>query len=98
MKTKSIKRTTEITMETAEYIFAGKTPQQVLAWCAPCSAMVQMAKPEEAAALAGVDARTIYRWVEAEKIHYREMHAGLLLICLNSIESENRSARNGKHL
>jgi hypothetical protein len=41
--------------------------------------------PELAAALSGVTPRTIYRWVEDEKVHFRETPAGLLLVCAESL-------------
>jgi hypothetical protein len=44
-----------------------------------------MITPSEAVMLTHVSARTIYRWVEAEKIHFAETSEGLLLICLNSL-------------
>ena len=44
-----------------------------------------MGTPDEAAILAHVSSRTIYRWVEAETIHFAETPDGLLLICLNSL-------------
>lgn len=43
-----------------------------------------MVTPEEAAVLACVSPRTIYRGVEAGRIHFMETPEGLLLICLNS--------------
>lgn len=46
-----------------------------------------MLSPDEAAALTGVGARTIYRWVEAGLVHFAETAEGSLLICLNSLPS-----------
>jgi hypothetical protein len=47
--------------------------------------MVEMITPNEAAKLAGISSRSVYRLVEAESIHFTETHDGLLLICLNSL-------------
>lgn len=44
-----------------------------------------MVTPEEAMALAGENAREIYRWVEAGWVHYTEMPGGSLLVCPESI-------------
>ena len=96
VSTKRVRRTTEITMETAEYIFARKTAQPIVDWCARCGAQVSFLKPEEVAHEAGVTPRTIYRWVEEEKIHYREMQAGSLLICLNSLDFKDGEAGSGR--
>jgi excisionase family DNA binding protein len=41
-----------------------------------------MFTPEEAAAMMKVSQRTIYRWVEAGRIHFRETENGNLLVCL----------------
>jgi excisionase family DNA binding protein len=45
-----------------------------------------MVTPDEAAAVVGVSTRTIYRWIEAEKLHFTETAGGLLTICLNSLD------------
>ncbi|HEV8384393.1 MAG TPA: hypothetical protein VGQ11_05930 [Candidatus Acidoferrales bacterium] len=55
------------------------------AWCSACRRETQFAMPELAAALSGVTPRTIYRWVEDEKVHFRETPAGLLLVCAESL-------------
>jgi len=39
-----------------------------------------MLKPEEAAAIARVNTRTIYRWIEAGEIHHVE-NADDVLVC-----------------
>jgi len=44
-----------------------------------------MCTPEEAAVLTHVSTRTIYRRVEAGRVHFTETAEGLLLVCLNSI-------------
>ncbi len=49
-----------------------------------------LVKPEEAAVLAGVSPRTIYRRVEAGLVHFAESPEGWLLICLSSLLDENR--------
>ncbi|PYS46756.1 MAG: hypothetical protein DMF68_18180 [Acidobacteria bacterium] len=60
------------------------------AWCAPCGQQVRMVTADEAAGLAGVSSRTIYRRVEAESLHFMETNEGRLLICTNSLAPDSR--------
>ena len=55
-------------------------------WCEDCGQKVQMLTPDQAATLARVSSRTIYRRVEAGEMHYLETAEGHLLVCANSIE------------
>jgi hypothetical protein len=52
-------------------------------YCKACGGETPMVTPELAAAQAAVSVRTIYRWVEAERVHFIETQDGRLLICLN---------------
>lgn len=54
-------------------------------WCEACAHQVKMITPEEAAAFSGVTPRTVYRWIEAEKLHFTETAEGLLMICIKSL-------------
>jgi len=54
-------------------------------WCAECSATVTMLGPVEAAAVAAVSDRTIFRQIEAHRLHFTETSHGAVLICLNSL-------------
>jgi hypothetical protein len=78
-------RRTEITVETHRLLVMRRRSGSVLARCAECAGAVEMVTPDEGAILANVSSRTIYRWVEAEKIHFTETPDGLLAICLNSL-------------
>lgn len=82
----SKKRITKITVE-SERIVISRSQHAAPAWRAACRAQTQMLRPEEAAAIAGDTTRTIYRWVEAGKLHFTESPDGWLLICLNSLAS-----------
>ncbi len=44
-----------------------------------------MLTPEDAGRVLSVAPRTIYRRVEAGRVHYREVEGGGLLICLASL-------------
>ena len=77
------RKRTEITIET-DRMFYISSPRIVFSWCAACDAQVEMVPVDEAAILRRVDSRTIFRLVEAERVHSSETANGLLLICLNS--------------
>ena len=47
--------------------------------------------PHEAATLARVDTRTIYRWIETAQIHFTETE-GQMLVCLDSVSDTARAA------
>ena len=78
------RKRTEITIETERVLFIS-SPRKVLGWCSACDAQAEMVPVDEAAILRRVDSRTIFRWVEAERVHASETATGLLLICLNSL-------------
>ena len=78
------RKRTEITIETERTLFIS-SPRKVIGWCAACGTQTEMVPVDEAAILRRVDSRTIFRWVEAERVHSSETANGLLLICLNSL-------------
>ena len=71
-----------MTIETEESVLLRGVANQhaTLMWCPSCRRRVEMVTPERAAQIASVTERTIYRWVEAEAVHFQEVH-GHLLIC-----------------
>lgn len=76
------KKTTTITSETHEiFIVRRGGPDSIRMWCADCAAEVEMLRPEEAAAIANVSIRTIYRWIEAAQIHHCESVGGNVVLC-----------------
>jgi len=78
------RKRTKITIETERTLFIS-SPRKVMGWCAACGAQSEMVPVDEAAILRRVDSRTIFRLVEAERVHSSETANGLLLICLNSL-------------
>lgn len=86
----------EITVETSLLVIR-RGSKQALVWCIECSAPVQLITPEEAAVLAGVSTRTVYRRVEREQLHFVETDSGRLLICLNSLPTST-SAKETNHV
>ncbi|MGH9907900.1 MAG: helix-turn-helix domain-containing protein [Pyrinomonadaceae bacterium] len=76
------KKTTTITSETHEvFIVRRRAEPSIRMWCADCAAEVEMLKPEEAAAIANVSTRTIYRWIEDAQIHHCESVGGNVVVC-----------------
>ena len=86
-----MKRRTEITVEEQIRIVrrAGASSQVS---CPVCLAKTCMVTPDEAALAAGVSSRTIYRWVEEHKIHFRESALGSLVVCPRSVLEQLRTA------
>jgi hypothetical protein len=83
--TKPRRKTTEITVETQEMVLIRTLKHSALAWCLECGRQTAVVSPEVAARIAGVSARTIYRWVEGGKVHFAETPAGSLLVCIKSL-------------
>ena len=77
---------TEITIETHRVLVIRRPKSSFLAWCTACAEQSQMITPAEAVVLARVSTRTIYRWIESEKLHFTETPDGLLPVCLNSLQ------------
>jgi excisionase family DNA binding protein len=77
---------TEITIETDRIVVLSRRKVSVVFWCHECSQRTKMVTVDEAAAIAGVSSRTVYRWADAEKLHFTETAAGVLMICCASLE------------
>jgi hypothetical protein len=85
------KRTrTEITIEARRRIIVRRT-RPTAAWCRCDGRPLPMVTAEDAAALTGVSARAIYRWVEAARLHFAETADGRLLVCLNSLRKHQEA-------
>lgn len=80
-----MKKRKEVIIETHQVQIIRHRKPELLLWCDACQATVRMITPEEAAALANVTTRTIYRWVEAGELHFAETPEGALFICLDSL-------------
>lgn len=81
------KRRTEITIETDRFFVLNRRANSVTSWCGRCGQRVRMIPVDEAAAIAGVSSRTIYRWADDENLHFTETSDGRLLICSESIST-----------
>jgi hypothetical protein len=80
------RRRTEKTVEIHEVYVISQTSGPLPALCAECSAGdAIMVAAEQAAVIASVPARAIYRWVESGMVHYRESPDGSLVVCVKSL-------------
>jgi hypothetical protein len=79
-------RRTEKAVEIHELYVIRTTSGSLPALCVECaSGDAIMIAPEQAAALAHLPLRMIYRWVETGLIHYQEVANGSLVVCLKSL-------------
>jgi hypothetical protein len=80
-----MKRRTEITIETDHQLIIRKRVGIRSAQCGTCNKQVTMITADVAAKLAGLSSRALYRLIEADRIHFIELHDGSSLICLSSL-------------
>ena len=84
-----MKTRTEITIEMDRWMVVSRRGRSGrsgrIAWCSSCSRYVEMLSVDEAALLANVSSRTIFRWAESGVLHSSETLEGLLLICPKSL-------------
>ena len=79
-------RKTEKTVEIHEVYVIRRTSGALPALCSQCSnSGGVLVTPEEAAAIAKVSVRAIYRWVEADVVHYRNGPDGSVVVCTKSL-------------
>ena len=78
---------TEITIETSETWIIRRPQHATEGWCSSCNARVELVTPEEAALLAGIGLRQIFRRIEQAQLHFLEPPAGGVLICLPSLSA-----------
>ena len=84
---------TEITIETDRILVLGNRKVSTMFWCQACSQRTKMVTVDEAAAIAGVTSRTMYRWADAQKLHFTETADGVLMICRASLTPSENNAR-----
>jgi len=85
MKTRTTKRTTEITIERHRSVVTRRTTKRRLSFCPICERDNEFVTPEAAAASTSVTARTIYRWLEDGRLHFIETPGGELFVCCESL-------------
>ena len=87
------RKRTEITIETDRIVVLSRRKVSIVSWCRECNQRVQMVTVDEAASIAGVTSRTMYRWADAEKLHFTETADGVLMICGASLTLSEIIAR-----
>jgi hypothetical protein len=85
-------RRMKITVE-KERLLVVSQRQGTESWCEECSARVRMLRPGEAAAVANVSDRTIFRQIESRRLHFNETSDGAVLVCLNSLLKQTSADR-----
>jgi len=79
-------RKTEKAVEIHEFYIIRSRSGSLPALCVECSTGdAIMVAPEQAAVLAHVPVRMIYRWVETKEIHSKEGPDGSLIVCIKSL-------------
>jgi hypothetical protein len=81
------KRRVEFIIETHQTWIIREPHVSAPAWCPQCARTVRMVTADEAARLVCQTTRTIFLWVETNRLHYRETPTGALLVCLDSLFS-----------
>ena len=88
------RRRTEIAIELEEIFVIRGRRSTAPAWCDSCANQVQMLTPDQAATIAGLSPRLIYRWIEAGRIHFSETAEGGLFVCQSSLTKLNQREGN----
>ena len=90
-------RRTEKTVEIHEFYVIRTASGSLPALCVECSTGdAIMIPPEQAAAVAHVPVRMIYRWVETGVIHYKEEPNGSLIVCVKSLPATGNQVIGAK--
>jgi hypothetical protein len=80
-----LRRKIEIISLTTQTLIIRNSALPFIARCAECLTTIPMVTPEQAAIVASVNPRVIYRWVETGTVHFVENSDGVLLICPSSL-------------
>lgn len=90
----AIKRRTEQMVEIHEFYVIRPGSGSLPTLCVECSTDdAIMVPPEQAAVVAQVPVRTIYRWVETNAIHYKEGSDGSIVVCVKSLPTTGSQVR-----
>jgi hypothetical protein len=81
-------RRMRITIQTERLLVLSQS-QSLYSLCAGCGAEVRMLTIDQAATLARLSSRELYREVEAGILHFIETTEGSVLICFNSLNRSN---------
>jgi hypothetical protein len=83
------KQKIRITVTQEKYVSLRGAAMPGAAWCPRCAAFATMLTPDQAAALAGVSTRHIFRWLESDRLHFVETENPSPLVCLASLTVAN---------
>jgi hypothetical protein len=84
-------RRTKITVETERLLVISRRRGQAEGWCEACRAEVRLVGIEEAALVARLAQRAIFRRIEPGRLHFTETPGGALWICLESLLEQTRA-------
>ena len=59
----------------------------ILLYCEKCGAKVVMLPVDTATAVTGTTPRTLYRWIDEDKLHFVESSDGTVLLCAESLKT-----------
>ena len=79
------KKRMEIVVEREQVLVIRKLDGGAPQYCPTCGNQSQMVSVDEAASIAHMPARAIYRQVESRQAHFMETADGQLLICINPL-------------
>jgi hypothetical protein len=84
----SRKRSAEKTVEIHEFYVIRSASGSLPSLCGECFFETSiMVPPDQAAVLAHVTVRMVYRWVESGVVHYKEEPNGSVMVCVKSLPS-----------
>lgn len=81
----SLRKRTEVVVETHRTMVIRQSRHQAHAWCAECARLVDMITAAEAATVLGLSQRVLFRQIEVGQLHFKETDEGPLLICADSL-------------
>ena len=80
-----LRRRVKITIQRRELTMIRSSQPPLAERCPACHCEVNMLPVEVAARATGVSPRTLYRWIDQDRVHYRELSDGTVLVCENSL-------------
>jgi len=80
------KKTTIVTFESRERLTVRLDTPSILGWCEQGCGEVLMVTANEAARIAGIDTRAVFRGIETGSIHFIEAARGAVFVCTKSLE------------
>ncbi len=76
---------TECSVEIDDVLVVNRSGHSVEGWCSECNRETTLVTPEDAANIAGIGTRFVYRLIEVGEVHSQEAPGEVLLLCLGSL-------------